>query len=87
MSHRKDHIVITPLSGLMKKAHQGPLSHGAVVEPFDWMLLSAKKRNELADDMEMLHQEEQERRKNNIEKLIQIERNAKARIKTRPELN
>ncbi|WP_236507842.1 hypothetical protein [Escherichia coli] len=41
---------------------------GAVVEPFDWMLSVAKRETR------------QERRKN-IEKLIQIERNAKARIR------
>ncbi|MGT4924719.1 hypothetical protein ACRWC3_19850 [Escherichia coli] len=49
---------------------------GAVVEPFDWML----RETRLADDVKLLRQEEQERRKN-IEKLIQIERNAKARIR------
>ena len=52
---------------------------GAVVEPFDWMLSVAKRETRLADDVKLLRQEEQERRKN-IEKLIQIERNAKARI-------
>ncbi|QJG11509.1 ead/Ea22-like family protein [Escherichia coli] len=53
---------------------------GAVVEPFDWMLSVAKRETRLADDVKLLRQEEQERRKN-IEKLIQIERNAKARIR------
>lgn len=53
---------------------------GAVVEPFDWMLSVAKRETRLADDVRLLRQEEQERRKN-IEKLIQIERNAKARIR------
>ncbi|TNP85899.1 hypothetical protein FIC03_23270 [Escherichia coli] len=61
---------------------------GAVVEPFDWMLSVAKRETRLADDVKQLRQEERERRKN-IEKLIQIERNVKARIrratKTRPE--
>ncbi|MDP4455891.1 hypothetical protein O3T00_32090, partial [Escherichia coli] len=52
---------------------------GAVVEPFDWMHSVAKRETRLADDVRLLRQEEQERRKN-IEKLIQIERNAKARI-------
>ncbi|EPT6254833.1 DUF1133 family protein [Escherichia coli] len=52
---------------------------GAVVEPFDWMLSVAKRETRLADDVRHLRQEERERRKN-IEKLIQIERNAKARI-------
>ncbi|WP_247194267.1 ead/Ea22-like family protein [Escherichia coli] len=53
---------------------------GAVVESFDWMLSVAKRETRLADDVRLLRQEEQERRKN-IEKLIQIERNAKARIR------
>ncbi|CSS52041.1 putative bacteriophage protein [Shigella sonnei] len=53
---------------------------GAVVEPFDWMLSVAKRETRLADDVRLLRQEEQERRRN-IEKLIQIERNAKARIR------
>ncbi|EEQ2187686.1 hypothetical protein G5664_25560 [Escherichia coli] len=52
----------------------------AVVEPFDWMLSVAKRETRLADDVRLLRQEERERRKN-IEKLIQIERNAKARIR------
>lgn len=55
---------------------------GAVVEPFDWMLSVAKRETRLADDVRLLRQEERERRKN-IEKLIQIERNAKARISFR----
>lgn len=53
---------------------------GAVVEPFDWMLSVAKRETGLADDVRLLRQEERERRRN-IEKLIQIERNAKARIR------
>lgn len=40
----------------------------------------AKRETRLADDVRLLLQGEQERRKN-IEKLIQIERNAKARIR------
>ncbi|WP_244566681.1 hypothetical protein, partial [Escherichia coli] len=52
---------------------------GAVVELFDWMLSVAKRETRLADDVKQLRQEERERRKN-IEKLIQIERNVKARI-------
>jgi ribosomal protein S27E len=44
---------------------------GAVVEPFDWMLSVAKRETRLADDVKLLRQEEQERRKN-IEKLIQL---------------
>lgn len=50
------------------------------MEPFDWMLSVAKRETRLADDVRLLLREEQERRKN-IEKLIQIERNAKARIR------
>ncbi|EOO5922292.1 hypothetical protein QPL35_16835 [Escherichia coli] len=53
---------------------------GAVVEPFDWMFSVAKRETRLADDVKLLRLEEQERRKN-IGKLIQIERNAKARIR------
>ncbi|EEZ8845461.1 ead/Ea22-like family protein (plasmid) [Escherichia coli] len=53
---------------------------GAVVEPFDWMLSVAKRETRLADDVRILRQEERERRRN-IEKLIQIERNVKARIR------
>ena len=49
------------------------------MEPFDWMLSVAKRETRLADDVRLLRKEEQERRKN-IEKLIQIEWNAKARI-------
>ncbi|CAD5748584.1 putative bacteriophage protein [Escherichia coli] len=37
---------------------------GAVVEPFDWMLSVAKRETRLADDVKLLRQEEQERRKN-----------------------
>ncbi|MBY7274937.1 hypothetical protein K6476_16945, partial [Escherichia coli] len=40
----------------------------------------AKRETRLADDVRLLRQEERERRKN-IEKLIQIERNGKARIR------
>ncbi|WP_215265154.1 hypothetical protein, partial [Escherichia coli] len=53
---------------------------GAVVELFDWMLSVAKRETRLADDVRILRQEERERRRN-IEKLIQIERNVKARIR------
>ncbi|OSJ97250.1 hypothetical protein L082_26837 [Escherichia coli SHECO001] len=84
MSHRKDHIVITPLFFFFRvdeKERQVRCKIcGAVVEPFDWMLSVAKRETRLADDVKLLRQEEQERRKN-IEKLIQIERNAKARIR------
>ncbi|EFW1376269.1 hypothetical protein F3J82_22325, partial [Shigella sonnei] len=37
---------------------------GAVVEPFDWMLSVAKRETRLADDVRLLRQEEQERRRN-----------------------
>ena len=50
------------------------------MEPFDWMLSVAKRETRLADDVRLLRQEDRERRKN-IEKLIQIERNGKARIR------
>lgn len=53
---------------------------GAAVDPFDWMLSVARKETQLADNVKALRQEEKERR-NNIDKLIQIERNAKARIR------
>ncbi|EGX06793.1 TPA: hypothetical protein ACHKMM_000749 [Escherichia coli] len=59
---------------------------GAVVEPFDWMLSVAKRETRLADDVKQLRQEERERRKN-IEKLIQIERNVKARIRRATKLS
>ncbi|WP_063103430.1 hypothetical protein [Escherichia coli] len=59
---------------------------GAVVEPFDWMLSMAKRETRLANDVRLLRQEEQERRKN-IEKLIQIERNVKARIRRATKLS
>lgn len=53
---------------------------GAAVDPFDWMLSVAKKETQLADNVKALPLEEKERRQN-VEKLIQIERNAKARIR------
>ncbi|MEB6390650.1 hypothetical protein [Kluyvera ascorbata] len=53
---------------------------GAAVEPFDWMLSVAKGETQLADNVKALRKEEKDRRAN-IEKLIQIERNAKARIR------
>lgn len=51
-----------------------------VLDPFDYMLSVAKKETQLADTVKYLRQEEKLRRQN-IEKLIQIERNAKARIR------
>ena len=53
---------------------------GALVEPFDWMLSVAKKETQLADNVKSLRLEEKQRRQN-IEKLIQIEKNAKSRIR------
>lgn len=53
---------------------------GAAVDPFEWMLSVAKKETQLADNVKALRAEEEERRKN-IDKLIQIERNAKARVR------
>lgn len=53
---------------------------GAIVDPFDWMLSVAKKETQLADGVKSLRQEERQRRQN-IDKLIQIERNAKSRIR------
>lgn len=50
------------------------------------MLSVAKRETRLADDVRLLRQEEQERRKN-IEKLIQIERNVKARIRRATKLS
>lgn len=52
----------------------------AVIEPFDLLLSIAKKETRLANDLRVLRDEERQRRAN-IEKLIQIERNAKARIR------
>lgn len=52
---------------------------GAVVEPFDWMLSVAKRETRLADDVKLLRRGTG--KAENIEKLIQIERNAKARIR------
>ncbi|KAB8312945.1 hypothetical protein EH228_04515 [Erwinia endophytica] len=51
-----------------------------VLDPFVYMLSVAKKETQLADTVKYLRQEEKQRRQN-IEKLIQIERNAKARIR------
>lgn len=53
---------------------------GAVVDPFEWMLSVAKQETQLADNVKALRREEAQRRQN-IEKLIQIERNAKSRIR------
>lgn len=52
----------------------------AIIDPFDLMLRIARKETRLANDVRLLRKEERQRRAN-IEKLIQIERNAKARIR------
>ncbi|OCA55157.1 hypothetical protein [Photorhabdus namnaonensis] len=51
-----------------------------VLDPFDYLLSIAKKETKLISDIKWLREEEKQRRQN-IEKLIQIERNIKARIK------
>lgn len=52
----------------------------AVLDPFDYLLSIARKEVQLADDVSYLRREEKQRRQN-IEKLIQIEKNAKSRIR------
>ncbi|MCF4082123.1 hypothetical protein L2V93_26100, partial [Escherichia coli] len=72
------------VNGRVRKVHGWPKGNccwgNPDDKPFDWMLSVAKRETRLADDVRLLRQEERERRKN-IEKLIQIERNAKARIR------
>lgn len=53
---------------------------GAIIELFDYLLDLAKKRTRMAGDVKALRHEEKYRREN-IEKLIRIEKNAKARIR------
>ncbi|EMK1731218.1 hypothetical protein V8N76_004524 [Salmonella enterica] len=53
---------------------------GNILDPFAYLLDIANRRTRLAGNVKALRQEERDRRKN-IEKLIQIERNAKARIR------
>lgn len=53
---------------------------GALVDPFTVLLSIAHKETNLANSLRYLRDEERQRRKN-IEKLAQIERNAKARIR------
>ncbi|EHK8991101.1 hypothetical protein KCT17_003669 [Escherichia coli] len=53
---------------------------GALVDPFAVLLGIAKKEARLAGDVRALREEERQRRAN-IDRLIQIERNAKARIR------
>lgn len=52
----------------------------SVLDPFDYLLSMAKREVQLADTVTYLRREERQRRQN-IEKLIQIERNAKSRIR------
>lgn len=53
---------------------------GAIIEPFDLLLDMARKETNLANNVTQLRKEESQRRAN-IQKLIQIERNAKSRIR------
>ncbi|KAF1366266.1 hypothetical protein [Yokenella regensburgei] len=53
---------------------------GATIDPFDYLLSVAKRETRLAGNVKALREEERYRREN-IAKLIQIERNAKARIR------
>lgn len=53
---------------------------GALVDPFDALMLVANRETQLADNVQALRLEERERRQR-IDKLNTIERNAKARIK------
>ncbi|MCV5863299.1 hypothetical protein OFN36_30280, partial [Escherichia coli] len=53
---------------------------GAIIDPFDLLLDIARKETNLANDVSLLRKEESQRRAN-IQKLIQIERNAKSRIR------
>lgn len=64
MSHRKDHIVITPLSGLTKKSVRSAVKSAVQL----WNHLTGcslwrKRETRLADDVRLLRQEERERRK------------------------
>lgn len=52
----------------------------AVLDPFDYLLSIARQEVQLADSVKYLRREEKQRRQN-IEKLIQIEKNAKSRIR------
>jgi len=53
---------------------------GAVIDHFDLLMQIAKRETHLANDVSELRREEKQRRQN-IEKLIQIEKNAKSRIR------
>lgn len=52
----------------------------ALVEPFNYILHLCERENRYLQNVKHLRREETQRRQN-IEKLIQIERNAKARIR------
>jgi len=53
---------------------------GAIIDAFDLLMKIARKETNLANDVQALRDEERYRRAN-IQKLIQVERNAKARIR------
>ncbi|WP_272693994.1 hypothetical protein [Providencia sp. PROV036] len=53
---------------------------GKVIDAFECLLSMAKNETNLVRDIEYLRKEEKQRREN-IDKLIQIERNAKSRIR------
>lgn len=53
---------------------------GAIIDAFDLLVKLARKETNLANDVQALRDEERYRRAN-IQKLIQVERNAKARIR------
>ncbi|EBY2674467.1 hypothetical protein ACKKIY_004537 [Salmonella enterica subsp. enterica serovar Brandenburg] len=53
---------------------------GSVVEPFNYILYLCNTENRYVENVKYLRREEKQRRQN-IEKLIQIEKNAKARIR------
>ncbi|WGL95995.1 hypothetical protein [Arsenophonus nasoniae] len=53
---------------------------GKVIDAFELLLSMAKNETRLVRDIEYLRKEEKQRREN-IDKLIQIERNAKSRIR------
>ena len=53
---------------------------GAMIEPFNYILHLCEKENRYMQNVSQLRREEKQRRQN-IEKLIQIEKNAKSRIR------
>lgn len=53
---------------------------GSLVEPFNYILYLCDTENRYVENVKYLRREEKQRRQN-IEKLIQIEKNAKARIR------